>query len=513
MVAHVLRLRAVEALAPYRSHRLLRAVVVLVCVVIATGLGVWGALALASLPVDTARVVTVVAGSLLALAFFIAPAGSARPDPLDPASFALLPVPRSGVALGGALASVISVPILAVVAFDIGLATASIAHGAPAWIAVAGVACHVFTCALFARLGYAALVRIRLGGRTREGAVLAVLIGIAVVVPAVSYALSASWQLGAPALAIRVADVLAVTPIGAAAGLITGGSTAISIVAIATLVAAAAGWALIVRRAFSSLPQAPGAQRSGLGWLGVFPRTATGAIGARGVIYWAADVRYLANLVIIPVAGLLPIVPLLIAGVPADIVALVPLPIIAAFIGWIAHNDLAYDSEALWLHLVTGVRGIADRLGRLVPVTLFAIPVLSATIALTASFADAWDHLPALIGVALALTLTGFGLSSISSAAAPYAVARPGDSPFRQPQRLGARGAIAPTLVLILTVAAAVPTMIPAVETLLGGAQLDDDVLLRGAVTGVGALVVGVLIGALVFQRRGHLLVDVGRAL
>ena len=342
---------------------------------------------------------------------------------------------------------------------------------------------------------------------------LAVLIGIAVVVPAVSYALSASWQLGAPALAIRVADVLAVTPIGAAAGLITGGSTAISIVAIATLVAAAAGWALIVRRAFSSLPQAPGAQRSGLGWLGVFPRTATGAIGARGVIYWAADVRYLANLVIIPVAGLLPIVPLLIAGVPADIVALVPLPIIAAFIGWIAHNDLAYDSEALWLHLVTGVRGIADRLGRLVPVTLFAIPVLSATIALTASFADAWEHLPTLIGVALALTLTGFGLSSISSAAAPYAVARPGDSPFRQPQRLGARGAIAPTLVLILTVAAAVPTMIPAVETLLGGAQLDDDVLLRGAVTGVGALVVGVLIGALVFQRRGHLLVDVGRAL
>lgn len=245
----------------------------------------------------------------------------------------------------------------------------------------------------------------------------------------------------------------------------------------------------------------------------MFPRTATGAIGARGVIYWAADVRYLANLVIIPVAGLLPIVPLLIAGVPADIVALVPLPIIAAFIGWIAHNDLAYDSEALWLHLVTGVRGIADRLGRLVPVTLFAIPVLSATIALTASFADAWEHLPTLIGVALALTLTGFGLSSISSAAAPYAVARPGDSPFRQPQRLGARGAIALTLVLILTVAAAVPTMIPAVETLLGGAQLDDDVLLRGAVTGVGALVVGVLIGALVFQRRGHLLVDVGRAL
>lgn len=513
MVAHVLRLRAVEALAPYRSQHRLRAFAILICAAIATGLGVWAALGLAELPETTARVVTVVAGSVVAVAFFIAPAGSSRPDPLDPVVFALLPVSRSGVALGGVLASLVSAPIAAVLALDVGLAVASVAHGAPVWSAILGVVGHIFTCALLARLGFAVLVRIRLGGRAREGAVIAAVIGFAVVVPAVSYALSASWHLGAPVLAVRAADILAVSPFGAAAGTISGGSPAVAVVALVTLAALAAGWVLIVRRAFASLPPSPSAQRAGLGWLAVFPRTATGAIGARGVIYWAVDVRYLANLAIIPVAGLVPVVPLLIAGVPAEVVALVPLPIIAAFIGWIVHNDLAYDSEALWLHLVTGVRGIADRLGRLVPVAIFAVPVLSATVALTASFADAWDHVPTLTGVALALTLTGFGLSSISSAAAPYAVARPGDSPFRQPQRMGARGAIAPMLVLILTLLASVPTMILAARALFGGEQLDLDVLLLGATTGVGVLVIGVLIGALVFQRRGHLLVEVGRAL
>ena len=511
MVAHVFRLRAAEVLAPYRSPRRMRALAALACAMVVTGAVVWGSLALADLPADTSRVATIAIGSVVSIAFFLAPFGASRPDPLDPAAFALLPVSRAGVAIGGALASLVSVPVLAVVALDVALAVTGVSHGTPAWAAFVGAACHVVTCGLLARLGFAVAVRVRLGGRTREGAVLVLAIGIAIIVPLVSYALSSSWYLGAPAIAVRSGDVVAMTPPGAAAGVIADGSFVSLAVALATITAAACCWAFVVRRAFSTLPASPAAQRAGLGWLGVFPRTATGAIAARSVIYWAVDVRYLANLVIIPVAGLLPVVPLMIAGVPANVVALVPLPIIAAFIGWIAHNDLAYDSEALWLHLVTGVRGAADRLGRLAPIAIFAIPVLSAAIALTASFADAWDHIGALVGVALALTLTGFGVSSVSSAAAPYPVARPGDSPFRQPQRAGARGAIAPTLVLLLTIAAGVPTMIPAAATLLQGAQRDAEVLLTGAGTGVGVLIVGVLVGALVFQRRGHLLVDIGR--
>jgi ABC-2 type transport system permease protein len=194
------------------------------------------------------------------------------------------------------------------------------------------------------------------------------------------------------------------------------------------------------------------------------------------------------------------------------IVALIPLPIIAAFLGWIAHNDLAYDSEAVWLHFVSSVRGLADRAGRLVPAAIIAVPLLSATVALTASFAGAWEHLPSLIGVAVALTLSGFGLSSVFSVISPYAVARPGDSPFRQPQRAGGRGVIAPGFVLVATLAIGAPTMLAAYDAIARGADRDREALLTGLGTGAGVLLVGLVLGAVIFEKRGHRLIDVGRA-
>ncbi len=486
---------------------------VLLAVIVGTGFASWGALSLAAAPAETARVAIVCAGSILAGGFFIAPFASSRADPVDPAAFALLPVSPWQVAASTVIGGVFGLPVLAVVCFDIACALAGIAHGAPPPAATAGAVMHVITCVLAARLGYALAVRVRLGGRSREGGALGVLLGLAIVVPATAYAFSTSWHAGAPALALAVADALAFSPLGAASAAMSGADPIVPILlAAVTVLLASLAWWLTVRRVFATQPEGRVQQEAGLGWLALMPRTAAGAIGARGILYWATDVRYLANIAIIPVAGLLPVVPLVIAGVPPETAALIPLPIIAGFLGWVAHNDLAYDSEALWMHLVSGVRGVSDRAGRLVPVVLVAIPMLSVTIALTAAFASAWDYLPALTGVALALFLSGLGLSSISSAAAPYAVARPGDSPFRQPQRVSARGAIAPGVVLFATFAVAMPTILFAFSTVAGSGGSNAGTLLLGAATGIVVLVGGVLIGAIVFDRRGHRLVEVGRA-
>ena len=46
----------------------------------------------------------------------------------------------------------------------------------------------------------------------------------------------------------------------------------------------------------------------------------------------------------------------------------------ACFLGWSLHNDVAYDRTAIWLHVASGVRGVADRVGRLVPVLIVGIP-------------------------------------------------------------------------------------------------------------------------------------------
>ena len=81
-----------------------------------------------------------------------------------------------------------------------------------------------------------------------------------------------------------------------------------------------------------------------------------------------------------PIAGVLTVVPLLVAGVPLDVAATLPVAVMALFFGWLPHNDVAYDSTAFWIHVASGVRGIPDRLGRLVPVVLFAVPTLAIAI-------------------------------------------------------------------------------------------------------------------------------------
>ncbi len=71
------------------------------------------------------------------------------------------------------------------------------------------------------------------------------------------------------------------------------------------------------------------------------------------------------------------------------------------------------------------------------PVLLIGIPILAVTLPLAVVAHGRWAIFPAMVGVCAALFLAGLGLSSISSVVAPYAVSRPGDSPFQQPQRTG----------------------------------------------------------------------------
>ena len=111
----------------------------------------------------------------------------------------------------------------------------------------------------------------------------------------------------------------------------------------------------------------------------------------------------------IPIAAALTTVPLLIAGVPLEIVALVPVPIVALFLGWLPHNDLAYDSTAVWMHIASGVRGVSDRVGRLVPVLLIGMPLLAIAIPVAISVHGRWALLPAMVGVCASLFLSGLG--------------------------------------------------------------------------------------------------------
>jgi ABC-2 type transport system permease protein len=214
------------------------------------------------------------------------------------------------------------------------------------------------------------------------------------------------------------------------------------------------------------------------------------------------------NGLVIPVAAAITTVPLLIAGVPPEVVALVPVPFAALFLGWLPHDDLAYDSTAVWMHIASGVRGVSDRVGRLVPVLLVGLPLLAVAIPVAVSLNGRWAVLPALTGACAVLFLSGLGLSSIASVVAPYAVSRPGESPFQQPQRTTAGGAIAQGAVMLGALVVSAPVLWCGWLALQGDREAAMTALWGGIAIGLSVLVVGITVGALVFERRGGRLME-----
>jgi ABC-2 type transport system permease protein len=187
---------------------------------------------------------------------------------------------------------------------------------------------------------------------------------------------------------------------------------------------------------------------------------------------------------------------------------LVPVPLIALFLGWLPHNDLAYDSTAIWMHIASALRGISDRLGRLVPVLLIGVPLLAIAVPVAVSVHGRWAILPAMIGVCASLFLTGLGLSSFTSAAWPYAVSRPGDSPFQQPQRAGAGAAIAQAFVMLGALALSSPALWWGWLTLTRDTGYGEMTLWGGLGIGAAVLIVGIAAGSAVFERRGSRIME-----
>ena len=275
---------------------------------------------------------------------------------MDPRRFVLFDVRPASLASLLALAGLMSVPILGLVALGVCLVIVWTAHEVP-WVASAvGVVLGVVTCGLLARVCMALVAMFLRGRRSRELTGLFILAILVVVVPVGLFLASLQWGGRVPSQLAQAADILADTPLGAAwarpARVAAGDASAglSLVVAGASVALLGAAWAWIVQRVLTSTERPEsGRERSGLGWFAVAPGNAGGAVAARSLVYWLRDPRYLMNLLIVPIAALLAMVPLLIAGVPFAYVVLVPVPIVALFFGWLPHNDLAYDSTAVWL--------------------------------------------------------------------------------------------------------------------------------------------------------------------
>lgn len=501
MVAHVLRLRLallVGALRFQRSRALLALGITLVLVAAV----VLALLRLREARLDSALVVLAIGGSAVSFCFALVPVVVPVRDPLDPRRFAVTGRDWPSVAAATALASPLSLPSLAVIIVSVFLAVAWTAQGVAPAAAGLAAALVAITQMLLARvaLGVAALV---LADRRSRELTTLLLLGLAVVaIPVAVFLASLNWEGGVPAPLLSAVDALALTPIGAAWVLPLDPRPLVIGVAVLTPVVLGVAWIVIVRRMLTRTERPVSVrERRGLGWFTVTPGTPGGAVAARALIYWLRDPRYLVDIAIIPVAAVVTVIPLIIVGVPHEIAALIPAPLVALFLGWVVHNDLAYDGSAVWLHISSAVRGAADRAGRLVPLLLVALPLLAIAIPVGIGVHGDWTALPAMVGVCAALLLGGLGLSSIASVVAPYAVARHGDSPFQQPQRTG--GGAAQVIVLVGAVVTASPALWWGWRFLQGQPDAQWWALGVGLGSGAVVLVCGILIGGVLFDRRG----------
>lgn len=246
-----------------------------------------------------------------------------------------------------------------------------------------------------------------------------------------------------------------------------------------------------------------------LGYLRVAIGSPSRAIAWRIATAWLRDPRYGVMLVSIAVLPLIIVIPLLIAGADHGLLALLLLPLWAFLLGWALHNDLAYDSTAMWIHITSGMRGSADRLGRAIPTVGFGTLLIAFGTLLLAPLSGGWLNALASAVGAVTLLWVSAGGSSIMSAVAPYPVARPDDPPLSQPVRSWGSAVVAHPLAGGVEVALSGPAMWFAWQAVVEQSWSDLGMAAAvGAVTGAIVFFIGVMIGGRIFERRATRLLE-----
>lgn len=244
-------------------------------------------------------------------------------------------------------------------------------------------------------------------------------------------------------------------------------------------------------------------QQVKLGWFEVFSAQPVGAIGARAMIYWLRDPRYTVSLIAIPVIPFVIVLILKFVGVSVDILAFFPLPIVLIMIGWMLHNDIANDSTAFWLHVSSGIKGWQDRLGRLIPVFIFGIPIILIGAGASVILSGEWKLLPSFFALGFSAMGAAACMSSITSILLPYPATRPDESPFVQPQWQGAGAGFAQTVALIGSAVLTGPAIV-VIALSVNSTTLQEQffLMLSGVLYSALLVAVGVIVGGNLFNRR-----------
>lgn len=480
------------------------------------GMVVAGLVALAVFqPLETARIVTVLAGSLLLLGWVLAPVLVAGTDnTVSSAHLAQFPMSTrqvmralAGAGLTGAPGIVTALAALASVILWLRSPLAAV-------VAVPCAALAVLTCVVASRL--TTTLSAGLGGNRRGRevvgtVVLFLVILIGPVISGVTLLLSQAEEGGFDLVArgVQAAEVLGWTPVGAAwavPGDVAVGAWGSALAKLGIAAATLAVLWLVWDRALDAAiatPQRSSVRRVATGALGLFGRFPTGGVGAtwaRSLTAWLRDPRYSRSLLLVPI---FPIIFGITGGLAEGPFRLSAL--IAAFVlSFAGFSDISYDGRAFASVLATGISGRADRLGRLLAAASVSVPMVLVVAVATTLIAGVPEDLPALLGGSFGILLAGLGVSAVSSAMIVMPVAAAGDSPFKSVPGQSFLMGISIFAVMGATAVLAAPALVLTVIALVTSSALFGWLsLLTGLVVGVAAIWAGVVLGGRAFDRSG----------
>lgn len=168
------------------------------------------------------------------------------------------------------------------------------------------------------------------------------------------------------------------------------------------------------------------------------------------------------------------------------------------------YTDVSYDNTAFALHLSTGVSGRDDRLGRVVALAVFAVPVSVLLTIASVWFTNSWQVLPGLLGMVFGLLFSGFALSSVISGRFVFPVPAPGESPFKAKPG----GGFMLTLATFATWGGLTVLVLPEIVLAIIGFVTGNAIfgwisLALGIVLGGGMLVIALRWGGSILDKRG----------
>lgn len=483
-------------------------------VVAVLGLALIGAAGL-----EPTRVVVTIGGALLVIGWGVAPLLAGGVDTTVDAE-RLAPFPMSTRQVMVALAAIgfIGIPGVASTVGALGALSAWVHWPAAFAAAIICLPLGAFTCILVSRTVASFSTR---GGRRLGNVIglvaLAALVLAGPIVTGLVGLVGGTGDEFVPRVLVAVSGI-SWTPVGAVwavpGDLAAGDLVAAGLKMLIALGTLAVLWLLWRRnvRAAALAPRPRLAARSGrLGWFGVLPTGGTGAGWARSLQYWLTDPRYTRNLVIV---ALLPVLLAFamsgrVEGPLFAFVGVLP----ALLLGLVPYADVAFDGTAFATVLATGIRGRADRAGRLLAAATVGLPLVIVVAAVTVGFSGQWMLLPGVLGCCISALLVGLGVCAVSSAYIVIPVPASGDNIFKR-----VPGATFTTgLALMgLTVLAGFLTL-PSFLLLLGaafglGAPASWAALVVGLAAGAGVAWGGVVWGGRIFDGTGPLLLARVRA-